>query len=123
LGYPSIVSDHVIEKLRSLNYVNDESFARDWALSRAQSHGYGPRRIEQELKTKGIVQSVIREVIRETLDQCDETTQAKRLLAKQFHSENFREPRTLRRAVAFLQRRGYSSQVISDLLQISNQEE
>ena len=123
MGYPSFVSDHVIEKLRSLNYVNDESFARDWALSRVQSHGYGPRRIEQELRNKGIVQSVIREVIRETLDQCDETTQAKRVLAKQFHSENFREPRTLRRAVAFLQRRGYSSQVISDLLQISNQEE
>ena len=113
----------MIEKLRTLNYVNDESFARNWALSRAQSHGYGPRRIEQELRNKGIVQSVIREVIRETLDQCDETTQAKRLLAKQFHSENFREPRILRRAVAFLQRRGYSSQVISDLLQISNQEE
>ena len=113
----------MIEKLRSLNYVNDESFARDWALSRAQSHGYGPHRIEQELKTKGIVQSVIREVIRETLDQCDEKTQARRLLAKQFHSENLREPRTLRRAVAFLQRRGYSSQVIADLLRISDQEE
>ena len=123
MGYLSIVSDHVIEKLRSLNYVNDESFARDWALSRAQSHGYGPRRIEQELRNKGIVQSVIREVIRETLDQCDETTQAKRLLAKRFHSENLREPRTLRRALAFLQRRGYSSRVIADLLRISDQEE
>lgn len=113
----------MIEKLRSLNYVNDESFARDWALSRAQGHGYGPRRIEQELRNKGIVQSVIREVIRETLDQCDETTQARQILAKRFHSENFREPRTLRRALAFLQRRGYSSRVISDLLQIPNQEE
>ena len=88
MGYPSIVSDHVIEKLRSLNYVNDESFARDWALSRAQSHGYGPRRIEQELRTKGIVQAVISEVIRETLDQCDEKTQAKRLLTKQFLKEH-----------------------------------
>lgn len=106
-----------------MKYVNDESFARDWALSRAQGRGFGPRRIEQELRTKGIVQSVIREVIRATLEQCDERTQAKQLLAKRFRGENFRESRTLRRAAAFLQRRGYSGQVISDLLRIADPEE
>jgi regulatory protein len=121
-GYPPGVSDQVLEKLRSLNYVNDGSFARNWALTKAQSRGYGPRRIEQELRTKGIVPSLIREVIRETLDQCDEKTQAKKLLAKQFNSENIRDLKTLRRAAAFLQRRGYSNQVISDLLRCPNEE-
>jgi regulatory protein len=121
-GYQPDVSDRVLEKLRSLNYVDDGSFARNWALAKAQSRGYGPKRIEQELRTKGIVPSVIREVIRETLDHCDEKTQAKKLLAKRFHSENFRDLKTLRRAAAFLQRRGYSNQVISDLLQCPNEE-
>jgi regulatory protein len=113
----------VIEKLRSLNYINDESFARNWALSKAQNRGYGPRRIEQELRTKGIGQSVIREVIRETLGQYDEMTQARRLLTKRFRGENFRDRQTQRRAAAFLQRRGYSNRVISDLLRISIEEE
>ena len=122
-GYLPAVSDHVLEKLRSLNYVDDQSFARNWALAKAQSRGYGPRRIEQELRSKGIVPSVIREVIRETLDCCDEKTQAKRLLAKRFHSENFRDLKTLRRAIAFLEHRGYSSAVISDLLRYPNDEE
>ena len=121
-GYPPGVSDQVLEKLRSLNYVDDGSFARNWALTKAQSQGYGPRRIEQELRTKGIVPSLIREVIRETLDQCDEKTQAKKLLAKRFNSENIRDLKTLRRAAAFLQRRGYSNQVISDLLRCPNEE-
>jgi regulatory protein len=121
-GYPPAVSDRVLEKLRSLNYVDDGSFARNWALAKAQSRGYGPRRIEQELTTKGIVPSVIREVIQETLDHCDEKTQAKKLLAKRFHSEDFRDLKTLRRAAVFLQRRGYSSEVISDLLQCPNEE-
>jgi regulatory protein len=112
----------VLEKLRSLNYVDDGSFARNWALAKAQSRGYGPRRIEQELTTKGIVPSVIRQVIQETLDHCDEKTQAKKLLAKRFHSEDFRDLKTLRRAAVFLQRRGYSSEVISDLLQCRNEE-
>jgi regulatory protein len=121
-GYQADVSDRVLEKLRSLNYVDDGSFARNWALAKAQSRGYGPKRIEQELTTKGIVPSVIREVIRETLDHCDEKTQAKKLLAKRFHSENFRDLKTLRRAAVFLQRRGYSSEVISDLLRCPNEE-
>jgi regulatory protein len=121
-GYLPAVSNRVLEKLRSLNYVDDESFARNWALTKAQSQGYGPRRIEQELRAKGIVPSLIREVIRETLDHCDEKTQAKRLLAKRFHSESLGDVKTLRRAVAFLQRRGYSSQVISDLLRCPNEE-
>ena len=122
-AYSPVVSDQVIEKLRSLNYINDESFARNWALSKARNRGYGPRRIEQELRTKGIVQSVIREVIRETLGQYDEMTQARRLLTKRFRGENFRDGRTQRRAAAFLQRRGYSNRVISDLLRISIEEE
>jgi regulatory protein len=121
-GYPPAVSDRVLEKLRSLNYVDDGSFARNWALAKAQSRGYGPRRIEQELTTKGIVPSVIRQVIQETLDHCDEKTQAKKLLAKRFHSADFRDLKTLRRAAVFLQRRGYSSEVISDLLQCPNEE-
>jgi regulatory protein len=112
----------VLEKLRSLNYVDDGSFARNWALAKAQSRGYGPRRIEQELRTKGIVPSVIRQVIQETLDHCDEKTQAKKLLTKRFHSEDFRDLKTLRRAVAFLQRRGYSNEVISNLLRCPNEE-
>jgi regulatory protein len=122
-GYQPDVGDRVLKKLRSLNYVDDESFARNWAVAKAQSRGYGPKRIEQELTTKGIVPSVIREVIRETLDHREEKTQAKKLLAKRFQREDFRDPKTLRRAIAFLQHRGYSDQVISDLLRDANGED
>ena len=122
-GYSAEISEQVIRKLRALNYLDDESFARNWALTRAQSRGYGPRRIEQELRTKGIGQPVIGEVIRQALEQCDELKQAQRGLAKRFRGEGFRDPRAKRRAAAFLERRGYSTQVISELLQISTDEE
>jgi regulatory protein len=105
-----------LEKLRSLNYLNDETFARNWARSRAETRGYGPRRIEQELRTKGIAESLIREVISASFGQVDEWKKAKSLLEKRFKSKRFDDPRMLRRAAGFLQRRGYSSKVISDLL-------
>ena len=111
--------DAVTEKLRSLQYLNDETFARSWALGRAQGRGYGPSRIEQELRSKGIGQSLIRDALRETFDQVDETDRAKRLLDKHFKGCDLAEPKTLRRAAAFLQRRGYSSKVVFNLLRYS----
>ena len=105
-----------LAKLRRLNYISDQTFARDWALSRAQNQGYGPRKIEQELKTKGVNDAVIRATVREIFEQESQEQRARKVLQKRFKSENFQEPRALSRAVAFLQRRGYSSQVIFALL-------
>ena len=115
-GAADAVVDAAIEKLSDFNFVNDETFARNWALSRAQSQGYGPRRIEQELKIKGVVDTTIRAAIKEIFDQQDEEKRARTILQKRFGSKDIKEPRTLRRAVAFLQRRGYSSKVIFTLL-------
>ena len=115
-GVAEAVADATLDKLRGFNFIDDESFARNWALSRAQSQGYGPRRIEQELKTKGVDDAVVRAVVKEMFDQEEEEKRARTILQKTFSRENFQEPRVLRRAVAFLQRRGYSSKVISTLL-------
>ena len=114
-GTDAVIAE-TLAKLRRLNYISDQTFARDWALSRAQNQGYGPRKIEQELKTKGVNDAVIRATVREIFGQESEEQRARKVLQKRFKSENFQEPRTLSRAVAFLQRRGYSSQVIFALL-------
>jgi len=115
-GGTGAVVDAAIDKLRGFNFINDETFARNWAHSRAQSQGYGPRRIEKELKTKGVVDSVVRAVVKEIFDQEGEEKRARKILEKKFTGENLQEPRALRRAVAFLERRGYSSNVIFTLL-------
>ena len=122
-NYPPGAVANVLVKLRSLNYVNDESFARNWALSRAQNHGYGPRRIEQELRAKGIHPATVHEVVRETFEEENEEGHAKRLLSRRFKGQNLQDPKVLRRAAAFLQRRGYGSKVIFDLLRLSIDED
>jgi regulatory protein len=122
-GFSTTAVDAAIRRLISLNYLNDEVFARNWALARAQNHGHGPVKIAQELKMKGIPPLVIRAALRETFDQVDEAAEASRLLTKRFKGERLTEPRAARRAAAFLQRRGYSGKVIFDLLRCSLEEE
>jgi regulatory protein len=116
-------TDKVIEKLRSSHYLDDETFARSLALSRAQGSGYGPKRIDQELRSKGIGHALIRETLHETFDQVDEAQLAQQLLTKRFKGEDLMEPKVLRRAAAFLQRRGYRSKVIFDLLRYPLEED
>jgi regulatory protein len=117
-GYSKAVTEGTLEKLRSFNYLNDESFARDWARSRSEGQGYGPKRIERELGTKGIAETLIRTVVRETFGLGSEAEKARSLLEKNFKNKNLDDPRILRRAAAFLQRHGYSHSVIFDLLRV-----
>jgi regulatory protein len=122
-GFSTTALEAAIRRLLSLNYLNDEVFARNWALARAQTHGYGPLKIDHELRTKGIATPVIRDTLRETFDQIDETAQARRLLTKRFKGERLSETRIARRAAALLQRHGYSGKVIFDLLRCSIEDE
>jgi regulatory protein len=121
-GFSKPAIETAVQRLVSLNYLNDQVFARYWALARAQGHGYGPLRIDQELRFKGIAPLVIREILRETFGQVDEAAEARRLLTKRFKGERLKEPKVARRAAAFLQRRGYSGRVIRDLLGCSLEE-
>ena len=122
-GFLKTAVDTVIERLHSFHYLNDEAFARSWALARAQDRGYGRRRIDQELRSKGLSQAVIQDTLREVFDQVDEAASAKRLLARRFKGENFKELKTIRRAAAFLQRRGYDGKVIFELLRYPIEED
>ncbi len=111
--------DPTLEKLRRLNYIDDRAYARNWALSRAQNQGYGPQRINRELKKKGVVDEIIRTVIDEIFAQEHEEARARKILEKKFAGADLQEPRTLGRALGFLQRRGYSAKVIWTLLHCS----
>jgi regulatory protein len=110
------VSDAVIAKLRSLNYLDDLSFAQIWARSRLESRGYGPRRVEQELRLKGIDAGVIRDTMQQSLTHTSEQESARKILTKRFGDASLQDAKAQRRAVALLQRRGFGSKVIFDLL-------
>ncbi len=121
-GYSPAAVAAALEKLHSLSYLDDEKFARSWADSRL-SRGYGPKRIEQELRSKGIRENLIHEVLRETFDSECEANKARALVAKKFNGQNLTDPKVVRRAVGFLQRRGYSSNVIFTLLKHPTQDD
>jgi SOS response regulatory protein OraA/RecX len=65
---------------------------------------------------KGVAESVAIRAIRDAFIEADERENAKGILIRRYSGQDLRDPRTRRRAAAFLERRGYSAQIISDLL-------
>jgi regulatory protein len=124
LGYSPQTVDLTLRKLTSLSLLNDESFARNWALTRVEQRGYGPLRVARELHQKGIEKSLINQILAEAFarDTAKITDTARALLERRFSGKDLRDLRNLRRAAAFLQRRGYPSSVIGELLQDFHEE-
>lgn len=116
LGFPHKIIEATLEKLRSLNLINDEDFARSWALGRVGDRGYGPLRIESELRQKGVARSLISRILEETFSTQEDKERARSLLAKRFRYKDLNDVKIFRRAVAFLQRRGYRDAMIAELL-------
>jgi regulatory protein len=100
----------VLDSLLSKKQQSDERFASERA--RVLSRKYGPARIRQDLKARGIGDEVIQKISAE-----DETERAKAIL-----SRKYREPATSREERAkrarFLQGRGFSYDVIRSLIEI-----
>ena len=118
LGFSHKSVDTTLEKLRSLSLLNDETFAKGWARGRVENRGYGPLRIEMELRQKGIAKSVIREVVKEIFGQQEGKEMARALVEKRFRRKDLSDRKMLCRAMSFLQRRGYPGSVIAEELQL-----
>ena len=68
------------------------------------------------MRSKGIDADLIRTAINAAFEPGDEKLRAKMALEKKFKGVTFNDPKMFRRAGAFLQRRGFSTGVVFDLL-------
>lgn len=108
--------DAALEKLRGLKLIDDEAFARSFARDRIENRGFGPLRVERELRLKGVARPLVGTVLEEAFDREQGQTRAKALLARRFRGQDLNDLKTARRAVAYLRRRGYRDAVIAEIL-------
>ena len=111
------IIEAVLADLARLGYVNDRQFASQLARSRIRHRGFGRRRIEQELKHKGIDREIIREVFAEVFVDETEIETAKLVAGKKINAMKCLDRETRRRRLAgFLERKGFSFEIIGAVL-------
>jgi regulatory protein len=110
-----------MEHLLRLGYVDDRKFACQWAASRARLRGYGRKRIEQELRQKGVNQETIREALAEAIPLEDERETARTVAEKKLRTMKSLEPEARKRRLAgFLERKGFPHEIIWDIIKTTS---
>jgi regulatory protein len=105
--------DRVLDKLKSLNLVEDRAFAQSWIEGRSLSKPRGSRALRQELRLKGVAREDIDAALQEALpddeSEIENAVAALNSKARQWEKLEGRERE--QKMLAFLQRRGFSFSV------------
>lgn len=116
--FSKAVIDRVLENLGELGYLDDEAFAVNRARHLAVNRLYGDRKIEQQLREKGISREAAREAIREVREEFPEQEGIARSAAKklQGHSINGLGKKERLALARTLQGKGFHLGLILDYL-------
>lgn len=120
-------SEDVIEKvmtfLAKYNYCNDKEYAIKFVKERLRLHPKGAYGLKMELRQKGIADQWITEALAET--EIDETTDALMWIRKKTRGQDITalDEKQKRKLYAFLQRKGYRWQTISEAFAMAEEGE
>lgn len=116
-GFNSSLREQVVKELTKYNYLNDTEFAKAWIKTRMQLKPKGERVLKLELLAKGVPKEIINQVLGEGLKNYDQKQIALDLAQQRLARSHLDcSIKTRRRIFSFLQRRGFSSEIISKTL-------
>ncbi len=112
-GYETAIIERVLDRLRDVQLVDDQAFARYWIDQRATFKPRSAFALRAELAQKGLN----RDAIDEALTDVDETAQARRAAEQQLTRwQHLSADDRRTRLAAFLQRRGFRYDLIEAVL-------
>lgn len=115
--------DAALGRMVSEGWVDDRRYAERFAESAlATGRYYGPR-LRQEMRRRGLAPELVAEVLGRVLGEHDETEEVRTIVDRRFSGFSFStaSDRDKRRAVGFLQRRGFSLSAILRALRAAEQ--
>lgn len=79
--YPENIIEEVLQFLEEKKLINDRRFTREW-IRKSIKKGLASSRIEYELKSKGVNEEIIKEIVSQIFSNIDEEKMALELLYK-----------------------------------------
>jgi regulatory protein len=116
-GFDLAVIEGVLADLERYGYVNDRQFAEQWAAGRLRRRGFGRRRVERELRDKGVERDIIAETLASVWSGDIEMKTARASAERKLKTlRSFDGETCRRRLAAFLERKGFSYDIIRTVL-------
>jgi len=111
----------VLAFLEKYKYVDDYKYCCSYIKERDRLQPRAKYALQVELRQKGIKESIIAKALEES--DLDEVVGAVRLLEKKAHFQNEFDQKEKQKLVGFLQRKGYSYDIIKEAFSILEQQE
>lgn len=119
--WPNEVIQRVLAKLERNGVLNDDNFAAAWVDSRSLYRPRGARALQQELRMKGVDKETIEAALPDSDQEQQNAVAAVRRKWENWEGLEDRERRD--KAMAFLQRRGFSFSVVRAAVRELEEEE
>lgn len=114
-GYEDLYIQRAIDYCKEQRYLDDRVFAKAFIKDKLNLNKLGEQRIKYELLAKGISQDIIDDVL--VVDKDDQFEAALKLAKKKLPSyRNDDRNSTYRKLSGFLQRKGYTFEIISKIM-------
>lgn len=114
------ITDRVIDFLKKYNYVNDRKYCDSYIKDSIRLKPKGRILLKYELSQRGVKDSIIEEAIFES--ELNEFEGAKTLLEKKLSKVYEITPKEKKKAFDYLLRKGYSSDIIKEAFDCTNEE-
>src|SRR5271165_195261 len=105
--------DSVIRRLKEYGYLDDKSFAENYAARRLENEGHGKMRVLRELSQRRIAPQVAEQAVEKAFAETDEVELIENFLARKFRGKHLptflAEPKNLAGAFRRLRYAGFSS--------------
>ena len=113
--YDEIYIENAIDYCRRQKFLDDRAFAKAFIKDKLNLNQLGEQRIKYELQRKGVSQNIIDDVL--VLDRDDQYEAAFKLAEKKLPSyRNDDRNAAYRKLSGFLQRKGYSFEIVSKVV-------
>ena len=124
-GFSEAVIKEALEKLHDLKYLNDASFAVQWARNLAVNKLWGNRKISAGLQEKGVAQQLIEDAIASVRQELSESDAVAKLIRKKTAGKKMAAPdrKEKQRIFTSLMGRGFPPGLILNQLGKSVEEE
>jgi len=113
-GFDEDTAEGAVMQLKSMGYINDRLYAHKYISDRIKLKPKSKKALMYELQKKGIDREIIAEVLDEF--EMDESIIAYRIARKKFNKYDISDPLIQKRIFSFLAHRGFSNEIINDVI-------
>ena len=116
-GYSEAVAGDVADEMEALGYIDDRRYAERFASDAVNRRDAGPQMIISWLQKKGIAREIIDDVLVKVSNDYVQEDVARRALGRKLRKGSvLRDRDEIRRLSDYLRRRGFSYDIIRDVL-------